>query len=233
RAQISRCDIEHCPASGSAFLRQSVSCPCICSEHAGSEFRVGVQLQAVLDKVAVLSVPAGLSAAEDESAVRDPAVVSLELFLADEMYCRVIVGEVVWHRLDLFLYLCRISAFLQNDKALSCVLLPCGKVRILSVSDCLKSRLHRNRVLLCILDALYSADRVGVSLAYTLAPECIVLSVRKDRVGVQPVQGEHSRIPAHGDDSDLAALFRRCVHIGKMLRDPCMCVKAVDHIEHL
>ena len=70
-----------------------------------------------------------------------------------------------------------------------------------------------------------------MSLTYTFAPECIVFSIRKDRVGIQTVQGEHSRIPANRDDPDFAAFFCSCVYIRIVLRNPCVGVKAVDHIE--
>ena len=71
-----------------------------------------------------------------------------------------------------------------------------------------------------------------MALADALAPECIVFSVRKDRISIQAVQGEHTRVPAHGNDADFTAFFCRRVNICKMLRDPCVSVKAVDDIEH-
>ena len=110
--------------------------------------------------------------------------------------------------------------------------LSCGKFRILSVSHSIERRVHRDGVLLRVLHARHSADGVGMSLAYALAPESIVLAVRKDGVGIQSVEGEHSRIPAHGDDADFTAFFGCRVYIRVMLRDPRVSIKAVDHIEH-
>ena len=148
------------------------------------------------------------------------------------MYGCVIIREIVWHCLDLFLNLCRIRAFLKHDKALAGMLFSCRQFRVLSVSNSFQRCFHRDRVLLRILYAFYSADRVRMSLAYALPPECVILSFRKDGIRIQTVQGEHARIPAHGDDTDFISFLCRCIHVCVMLRDPCVCVKAVDHIEH-
>ena len=111
--------------------------------------------------------------------------------------------------------------------------LSCCKFRILSVSYCLQCSLYRNCVLLSVFDTFNSADCVRMSLAYTFAPECVIISIRKNRIRIQSVQGEHSRIPAHGDDSYMSAFFCGCIYICKMLRDSCMCIKTIDYIEHL
>ena len=148
------------------------------------------------------------------------------------MHSRVVVREIVRHGLDLFFYLCRIRAFLKDDEALSCVFLSCGKLRVLPISHSLKRRVHRDGVLLRILHARHSADGVGMSLTYALAPEGIVLAVRKDGVGIQSVEGEHSRIPTHGDDADMTAFLCGRVYIRVVLRDLCVSVKTVDHVEH-
>ena len=71
-----------------------------------------------------------------------------------------------------------------------------------------------------------------MSLAYTFAPECIIFSVCKDCVCIETVQGEHSRVPANGDDSDMSAFFCSGIYCIKMLRNSCMRVKAVDYVEH-
>ena len=72
-----------------------------------------------------------------------------------------------------------------------------------------------------------------MALAYAFAPEGIILAFGKHCVGIDTVQGKHSRIPADGNDRDMAAFTCRRVHIGKMLRDPCMRVKAVNDIKEL
>ena len=71
-----------------------------------------------------------------------------------------------------------------------------------------------------------------MSLADTFAPECIIFAVRKDRVCIKAVQREHSRIPAHRNNTHFSAFFRCCVYIREMLRNPCMRIETVDHIEH-
>ena len=149
------------------------------------------------------------------------------------MYCRVIVGKIVRHGFDLFLHLFRVCAFLQHYKTLSCMFLSRCQIRIFSVSHRFQRALHRDRVLFRIFHAFHSADSVRMPLADSLSPEGIILSFRKDRVGIQSVQGKHSRIPAHGDDPDFAALLCSGIHICKMLRNPRVGVKTVDHIEHL
>ena len=149
------------------------------------------------------------------------------------MYRRVIIREIIRHGFDLFLHLRRIRPFFQYHEALSRVLLPGGQIRILSLSHGIQRGLYRNRILLAVPDALYPAYGVGMPLADALSPERIILSIRKDRIGIQPVQREHPRIPAHGYDSHLTAFFRRLIHPGKMLRDPCMGIEAVYHMEQL
>ena len=61
----------------------------------------------------VFFVPAGLSAADHEAAVRDAAVVFLHFFFADEVYDRIVLVEVVRHGLDAFFDLRKVSAFLS------------------------------------------------------------------------------------------------------------------------
>ena len=72
-----------------------------------------------------------------------------------------------------------------------------------------------------------------MSLTDTLAPECVVPAFRQDCIGIHPVQGEHSRIPAYGNDSNVSALLRSRIYPFKMLRNACMCIKAVYYIKQL
>ena len=97
--------------------------------------------------------------------------------------------------------------------------LACGKLRIFSVSYCLKCSFYRNGVLLCILYAFDAADCIRMSLADTLAPECVVVSICKDRICIHTVQRKHSWIPAYGNDSYMSTLCCCLVNICKMLRD--------------
>lgn len=69
-----------------------------------------------------------------------------------------------------------------------------------------------------------------MALADALAPEGVIRAVRQDGLGVQPVQGEESRIPAHRNDGHFSALFRGGIHRREMLGDLRMGVKAVDYM---
>lgn len=183
--------------------------------------------------MAVFLIPSGLAAAQHKSSVWNPAVVLIQLLLADKMDSRVIVCKIVRHSPDLFFHLCRIRPFLKHHKTLSRMLLAGRQIRILSSSHRLQRFLHRNRILLRILHARNSSDCIRMSLADALPPERIILSLREDGIGIHPAQREHPRIPAYGDDPHLTALFRGRIHIGKMLRDSCVGVKTVHHMKKL
>ena len=70
-------------------------------------------------------------------------------------------------------------------------------------------------------------------LADALAPEGIVFPIRQNCLGNNAVERKHARIPAHGDNSDGMGLSTGRVHPAKVLRDFCMGVEAVDHVEIL
>ena len=111
--------------------------------------------------------------------------------------------------------------------------LSCCKIRIFSVSYCFQCCFNRNCILFCIFYAFDTAYCIWVSLAYTLAPECIILSVCKDCICIETVQWEHSRIPAYWNNTDMTAFFCSYIYWIKMLRNSCMCIKAVNYIKHL
>ena len=181
----------------------------------------------------VLIIPACFAGTDNKSTVRDPAVITFQFFFCDEVYCSIVLIEVVRHSLDLVLDTCKVCAFLSYYEALSGVFLSCCKFRIFSVSYSFQCCFYRDGVLFAVFDSVDPADRIGMSLAYTLAPECIIFTVGKDCICIQSVQGEHSRVPAHGDDSYMAALGSCLVYVCKMLRNSCMSVKAVYDIEPL
>lgn len=74
-------------------------------------------------------------------------MVSVELFLADEMNSGIIIGEIVGHGLDLFLNFLKICAFLSHNEALSGVFLSGGQLRILAGTNLFHCFRYRNRVL--------------------------------------------------------------------------------------
>jgi len=85
----------------------------------------------------ILLIPSGLSVSDHETAVRKRGMVTLHLFLADEMNRCIIVGEVVRHRYDLFFDTRKISTLFSNNIALSRVFLSRCEFRGLAVSDLL------------------------------------------------------------------------------------------------
>ena len=179
----------------------------------------------------VLIADAGPAAAENEAAVRHAAVIALEFLLADEMDRRVIIGKIVGHFNDLLLNSRCICAVFKNDKAFSCVLLPCCQLRGLTAADGLEGCVNRDRVLFGVFDAGDAADRIGVSLGDTLAPEGVILSVGEDRVCISARQGEQARIPSAGDQGDMAGRRSSGVDIGEMLGNARVSIKAVDDVE--
>lgn len=207
-------------------------CSCKCNQHACGELRVGVKLQAEFHNVLIIAV-ACLAGSDNKTTVRYSAVVLFKLLLSDEMNGSIIVGEVVGHGLDIMLDLSQVCTLLSNYEALSCVLFTGGENGIFAVSYLLESGLNGNGVLLAVLNALYTSDSIGVTLAYTLAPECVVASLGKNCVAVHSHKREQSRIPTNGDNTDLAGLLSDLVNICEMLGDPCVSIEAVNYVEIL
>ena len=103
RAQISRRNVEYGPAPGLSFPAQAVCGPGIGHDDRCRKFRVGVQLQAVFNHMAVLIIPSGAAGADDKTAMGNPGMVTHQFFLADEMHRGVIIGKIVRHGDDCFL----------------------------------------------------------------------------------------------------------------------------------
>ena len=104
-------------------------------------------------------------------------MISLQLFLCDEMYRGIIVCKIVRHSLDLLFNLCLVSTLLSYHKTLSGVLLSGGQYRIFTIPDSFQCGFYRNGVLLGVLNPGDTADSVGMSLADTLPPKSIVTAV--------------------------------------------------------
>ena len=68
-------------------------------------------------------------------------------------------------------------------------------------------------------------------LAHAFSPERIRAPLRQNRFRIQTVQREHSRVPSHRNNPNLSALFRRLVHIAKILRNSGMGIKTVNRIK--
>ena len=158
-------------------------------------------------------------------------MIPFHFLCTDKVHRGVIVGKIIRHGLDFFFDTLFIRAFLKHHKAFSRMLLSGRQIRILSRPDTVQRFLHRDGILPGIGHTFNSADSIGMPLADALPPEGIILSLRKDGVGIQTVQRKHSRIPAAGYDSHFSALFRFRVHSGEMLRYLRMGIKTVYHME--
>ena len=111
----------------------------------------------------VLAVLAGDAGSEYETAVVHAGVVSSELFFGDEVYCRIVICEIVRHLLDGLLDKGSVSTFFCNYETLSCVLLSCCKFGLLTGSYGIESSVYGDRVLLAVLYAGDAADGIGVA----------------------------------------------------------------------
>ena len=100
---------------------------------------------------------------------------------------RIVIREVIRHGLDLLLNAGKIRALLRYHKALPGMLLSGCQIRILSVSHCTQSLRNRDRILLRILHSVDPADCIRMSLADTLSPERIILSIGPDRIRIEAV----------------------------------------------
>ena len=135
----------------------------------------------------VLFLHSGYAGTDHHAAVRQSAVVTLHLFLGDEVNGGVVIREVVRHGLDLVFDLSQVCAFLSYHEALSGMLLSGGQLRIGTVSDCLYSLLYRDGVLSAVFYTLDAAYCVRMSLAHALTPEGVILAFRQHAVCVQAV----------------------------------------------
>ena len=158
-------------------------------------------------------------------------MVFVQLLLADKMDRGIIVRKVIGHGHDLFPNRVQIRPVLCHHKTLPGMLFSDRQVRIASAPHSLQRFFHRNGILSGILYPFDPADGIRMALAHPLPPERIIASPRQNGVGVQPVQGEHPRIPPCADQPHMAAFLCRLVHSLKMFRYLCMGVKAVHHIK--
>ena len=81
--KIGRCNIKYSLCTCDALLCHLVSRSCISSNYAGSKFGVGAQLQRIFNHL--LGICAGCACADNKAAVRDTAVVAIQLLLRNEV----------------------------------------------------------------------------------------------------------------------------------------------------
>ena len=145
----------------------------------------------------ILFIKACYTASKYEAAMRQSLVVSFHLLSRYEMNCSIVVTKIIWHIYYLTLNSRLICTFLHYYKAFSCMFLSGSKSRLLALSYPVYSLFYRYGVLPCILYSLYSSYGIRMSLAHSLPPEGVVLTLRKHGGRYHSKQGEHTRIPAH------------------------------------
>ena len=149
------------------------------------------------------------------------------------MYGGIILIEVIRHGLNFILDSRKISPLLCYNKALSCMLFSCSKLRILTAAYSLQGSLYRNCILFAVFYAINTADCIRMSLAYAFSPKSIILAICQNRTCIHAVQREHSRIPAYRNNPYMTILCGSFIHVCKMLRNSLMCIKAVHYIKPL
>ena len=126
RAEISGRDIENSFAAGLSLLFHTVGGTGIRDNNTGGEFRIGIQLKAVFNHMAVFILPAGLSGVNHKTAMGNAAVIPLQLFLADKVDRGVVISEIIGHGLDFLFDPVEIGALLSDNKAFPGMLLSGG-----------------------------------------------------------------------------------------------------------
>ena len=155
------------------------------------------------------------------------------LFGGDKGNGGIVFVEVVGHGDNGFFNGGFVRAFLCHHIDLAAMLLPCGQLRHGAAAHRFQRLGYGNGVLPRVGYALNTAHRVAVALTDAAAPEGVILSFGQNDGTVEPGEGKHARIPAAGNQRHMAAFLCGGVHVGKMLRDAGVGVKAVHHIDLL
>ena len=119
---------------------------------------------------------------------------------------------------------------IASRTASASALLAGGELGILAGTHSLDCGIDGNGVLLRIGDAGNAADRIGMTLAYALAPEGVVGAIRQEAVAHHAVQAEQARVPTAADQRQLAAFAGSRVDGGEVSGDVRVVVEAVDHV---
>jgi len=197
------------------------------NQHRGGKLGIGAELQRILDHLLGLSVFAGDAASQDKAAVGDTLVIAVKLLLRDEVNGGVVVGKVGGHGLDGFLDLGPIGMEGGDHVTLAGMLLTGGKVGIIAAANPLERLGDGDGVLLAVKNPLHAADGIGMSLAYALTPEGIIVTVGEDAVAEKPLEAEHAGIPAGRDQGDMAARAGAFVTVFEMLGNLAVIIKAI------
>ncbi len=175
---------------------------------------------------------AGVAAANHETAMGHALMITAQLVFADEVDGSVVVGEVVRHADDGLLHRRRIGTFGQHHEAFTGVLLACAQLGTRTAAHALDRLGRRQCVLHARLHPGNPAHGIGMTLAQSLAPEGVGHAIGQQRFAVQPIDGEHARVPADGDQRCLAVRPCRLVYGGEVFGNPRMGIEAVHGIEH-
>ena len=163
--------------------------------------------------------------------MRDPGVLGGQLLGGDEGDSGVVVGEVVGHLHDLPLDAGPVGTLLGHHVAVARVHGAGGQLDVVAGLDRSDGRLHRAGVLLGVHDAVDAAQGVGVPLGDAGPPERGGGAVGQDGLAQDPQHGEQARVPAGGDQGDVARGLGGGVDSGEVLGDAGVGVEGVDRVE--
>ena len=160
-------------------------------------------------------------------------MVRLHLILRYKVNRGIVLIEVVWHGLNLILDCCLICALLSYNKYFTCMLVPCSQLWVLTGTNSLKCCINRDCILTSILNTCNTTNCIRVTLGYTLAPECVILTIWQNCITIDTSQREHSRIPTTRDDSYLTSGTCRSIYISEMLWNTCVSIEGINYVKQL
>ena len=158
-------------------------------------------------------------------------VIPGQLLGADKVDAGVILVKVIGHGLDLPLDALQVGARFGHHPALPQVLVPRRQNGLLAPADGVHRALDGNGIPSGVHHPCNAADGVGVALADAAAPEGLVLALGQHRPGIDPGQREQAGVPAAGDQSYRTGSLGSRIHRGKVLRNLCVGIEAVHHVE--
>ena len=114
--------------------------------------------------------------AQDKTAMRNSAVFFLEFFIRDKMNGCIVIRKIIRHCNYIMFNLFRVSTFLQYNKTLSGVFFAGRKNGVFAVFNGLNSLFNRNCILFAVFNALNTSNRIRMTLTYSSAPECVIIT---------------------------------------------------------
>ena len=169
----------------------------------------------------------------NETAVGNTLVVTVKLFLRNEMNSCIIFIEIVLHCNNVVFNSLKVCAVFGNNKTFSCVFLSCSKLGLRTTSYCFKGFFNGNSILSCVNYTINTSYSIRVTLAYALAPECIICTILKNTTVVKSVEREHTGVPTNGNHTDFTAFLCSRINVCKVLGYFFVGIKAVNNVEIL